>query len=617
MEPALARIAAYEYGQSREPLAEFDQFVRDALSSRAQLDAIEQRLIQLLQSDATLAGKDVACRHLSIIGSAASIPVLAPMLLRPDTSEMARYALERIPSADADGVLRDALVKAAGKTRIGIVNSLGQRHDARAVTLMKTLLASDDASVVEASAAALAQIGGPEALQALAAAREKIPETARFRVAEAYLQCAAKAPPNAAARIAKEMSAASEAVMIRIAALGLLASVAGQDAVPMLAAELNSSDGRMQAAAVRLLSANPSPEAAQALFTSFPKVPAASQVRILTALADRGGSSARALISGAAGAADPEVRAAALAALGSAGDKASIVALAEAAANREGVEQDAARESLYRLPGPDIDPAITAVLATANGKVKLELIRAAGERGIAEAAGALLRSAADPDREIRRESMRVLRNTANESQAPALLKLVLATNNASDRRDAGRTLVSVLKKTVNPPVGGVISAYESALPAPVKASLLEILGQVGADEAIPTLRSALKEADAEISRAAILALTDWPTPAPMPDLLAVTKSDQDSTCQVLALRGYIKLAAIPNQRPASESARLLAEAMSLAKRPEEKKAILAVLPTYPSQEALQLAEASLEDESVAKEAEAASDRIRRALNAQR
>jgi HEAT repeat protein len=616
MEPALAGIAAYEYGQSRQPLAEFDQFVRDALSSRGRLDAVEQRLIKLLQTNATLAGKDVACRHLSVIGGAASIPVLAPMLLRPDTSEMARYALERIPTEEADGVLRDALAKATGKIRIGIVNSLGARRDAKSVPSIQPLLESDDVGVVEASAAALGRIGGPQALQVLAAARKKVPVEAHSRVAEAYLQCAAQAPRNSAARIAKEMSAAGEPVMIRIAALGLLASVAGRDAVPVLAGELNSNEGRMQAAAVRLLGADPSPEAAQALLTNFPKASAAGQVRILAALADHGGSSARTLISGAVAAAQPEVRVAALSALGTAGDPASVTVLAEAAANREGVEQSAARESLYRLRGREIDPAVVAAIDTANGKVKVELIRAAGERGIAQATDALLRSAVDSDRDVRRESLRALRDTASPSHAPALLELVLAADNAGDRRDAGRTLASVLKKTDKPSVDRVISAYASATAAPVKASLVDVLGQVAVDEALPTLRSALKE-DAEISRAAILALSDWPTPAPMPDLVAVARSDRNPAGQVLALRGYIKLAAIPGQRPASESVRLLAEAMGLAKRPEEKKAILAVLPAYPSQEALQLAEASLKDENVVTEAKTASDRIRGALNTRR
>ena len=77
MEPVLAKIAAYEYGQTREPLAELEEFLRESLAARADLAPIEQRLLKLLESDATLAGKDVACRHLRMIGGRSSVPVLS------------------------------------------------------------------------------------------------------------------------------------------------------------------------------------------------------------------------------------------------------------------------------------------------------------------------------------------------------------------------------------------------------------------------------------------------------------------------------------------------------------------------------------------------------------
>jgi HEAT repeat protein len=617
MEPALAKIAVYEYGQAREPLSEFDQFMRESFARKTDLGAIEQRLLKLLESDATLAGKDVACRHLSMIGGRASVPLLSRMLLQPETAEMARYALQRIPSEDVDVTLRAALPKTAGIAKIGIINSLGQRHDVGSVHLLKPLLVSNEAGIAEASAAALGQIANAEALEAISSQRAKVPESARFTISEAYLACAAKAPRDSAMRAAKELSAASEPVMIRIAALGLLASVASGEAVPTLAAQLESSDAKIQAAAVRLLSGIPAPGAAQALIGAFPKTSPEGQVRILTAVAEHNVSGARPLIATAAASKSTEVRTAAWSALGTLGDRSNVMTLADAAANRDGAEQTAARESLYRLQGPDIDSSIAAAIGRSNGKAKVELIRAAGERGIVAAAPALLASARDADRDIKRESLRALRDTANPSQAPQLLALLVETESANDRREAGRTLATVLKKSGSPDVDGVIAAYGSATAPGIKTSLLEVMGQVASPHALPTIVSGLKESDREINRAAILALTDWPTPEPMPDLLAVAKSGSNPTSQVLALRGYTKLAAIPNARPNSETAHLLAGAMSLAAQPEEKKAILAVLPGCPSQEALELAEASLNDPAVGKEAKAASDRIRRALNAQK
>src|SRR5262245_26091901 len=80
MEPLLANIATFEFGQSREPQAQFTQFVQDSLASPALVKQIETRLIVFLQSNATAAGKQFALRELSLIGTDAAIPVLAPML---------------------------------------------------------------------------------------------------------------------------------------------------------------------------------------------------------------------------------------------------------------------------------------------------------------------------------------------------------------------------------------------------------------------------------------------------------------------------------------------------------------------------------------------------------
>src|SRR5258708_3227997 len=129
MEPLLASIAKYEYGQSRVPQAEFTQLVQDSLAFPALLKQIEARLLTFVQSNATLPARQFALREISLIGTDASAPVLAPLVLQPETSEMARFALARIPGSAVDQVLRDDLAKTSGKIRIGIIDSLDQRPE--------------------------------------------------------------------------------------------------------------------------------------------------------------------------------------------------------------------------------------------------------------------------------------------------------------------------------------------------------------------------------------------------------------------------------------------------------------------------------------------------------
>src|SRR5438445_5427443 len=97
MDPLLASLATYEYGQSRQAQAQFTQFVQDSMASPALLKQVEAQLLAFLQSNATAAGKQFALRELGLIGTEASIAVLTPMLLQPATSEMARFALACLP----------------------------------------------------------------------------------------------------------------------------------------------------------------------------------------------------------------------------------------------------------------------------------------------------------------------------------------------------------------------------------------------------------------------------------------------------------------------------------------------------------------------------------------
>jgi hypothetical protein len=70
---------------------------------------------------------------------------------------------------------------------------------------------------------------------------------------------------------------------------------------------------------------------------------------------------------------------------------------------------------------------------------------------------------------------------------------------------------------------------------------------------------------------------------------------------------------VPSSRSSEETVKLLAEAMQLAKQPAEKRAILAQLQNYPTQEGLQIAEAASSDTAVAREAKTAGDQIREFL----
>ena len=105
---------------------------------------------------------------------------------------MARYAIERIPGEAASKALLEALPKAQGKAKVGIVNSLGERGCAAAAPAIVSLVGDADKVLAGAAIGALGKIGGPEALKGLDKALQSAPDAQKMLVYDAYLKIAEK-----------------------------------------------------------------------------------------------------------------------------------------------------------------------------------------------------------------------------------------------------------------------------------------------------------------------------------------------------------------------------------------------------------------------------------------
>ncbi len=223
MDELMTKVKKYEWGQSRAALTEVGDKVREAYGDKGKLKKIEDDLLEVLNSDATLAGKQFVCRQLGIIGTERSVPTLAKMLTGEETSDMARYALERIPGAAVDEALREALPKTSGKIQVGIINSLGQRQDSKSISALGLLIRSSDRIIADAAVAALGHIADSNATEILAKAKDESKGELRVLVLDAYLKCAdelaAQGQKEKALAIYKELYKPDEPTPIRTAAL--------------------------------------------------------------------------------------------------------------------------------------------------------------------------------------------------------------------------------------------------------------------------------------------------------------------------------------------------------------------------------------------------------------
>lgn len=608
---AMAQIAAYEYGQSREPLTELGNILQSAYDSPEVLGRIQQRLLDLLQSEATSAGKQFVCQQLSVFGTEEAVPVLAAMLTDATTSDMARYALERIPGSAADGAFRKALPKARGKVKVGIINSLGQRRDGQSVATLRPLIHDNNETVAIAAVAALGRIADPQATEALAEARGKTTGKLRRLVLDSYLKSAdqliIQGEQRRARTIYQQLYVSSEPVPIRAAALrGLILADAGK-AVEEIANVLRDGDPEMEPVAIGLVWEIPKAQNIAALTGELGNLSVAGQVQLLAALADRDDPACLDAALAATGSDNADVRIAAFKALATLGDDSTVSPLALAAASGSDAEREAARESLNRLRGPETNAAIVAGIPQADPKVKAELVRSAGERRISSAVETLLKTAKDQDPDVRTESIKALKFIADPDELPALIDLLIQAPDDAERQEAEKTVVAVAHKIPRQDrqAKAVLDALRPVKDTVVRGSLLQVLGKIGDSKALPTLRKSLKGRNAEIKLAAIRALSDWPTAEPLADLLKVVRTSDNEIHRVLALRGHIRLTGLDSERPEAETLMLYQEAMGLASAASEKKMVLSGLGNVGTIAALEMATGYLDDSELQQEAEVA------------
>jgi len=380
---------------------------------------------------------------------------------------------------------------------------------------------------------------------------------------------------------------------------------ADQEVVNMVIDALKSGDAQMQTGAIAIVREIPGQEIIKSLAKELPNLPHAGQVQLLSVFADRGDRIALPAVIAAIKSADASVRIAALKAVGQLGDVSSVDLLASTAAQTAGQEQKAAREGLYRLRGPEIDQVILKSLDSAETKVKVELIRSVGERNIVSGVGSLLKTAKDPDDSVRAESLRVLKTVAGPESMPALVDLLLNLQSESDRSEAEKTIAAVAHKIERSKgqSAAVLAVLASVKDVNKRASLLRVLGRIGDNNALPALQTALGSKESDVQDAAVRALSDWPSPEPLTDLLKVAQTSDNKVHKILALRGFVRLLGLPSERPAKETAELYKKALSLAANADEKKKVLSGLANTRSLESLMVAAEYLNDIALYQEAE--------------
>jgi len=620
LDAILKDLAGYKFDQGvGAPLA-LRAYVVSHKDDPAARNDCETKLLAFLQANPAPGGVMAACRALRLIGSPAAVPVLGAMLVKADTTDPARYALERIPGPEVDNSLLSALDKTKGEVKRGIVFSIGERAMAAAVPALEKLAKGTDAALAGDAVKALGRIGTPEAALVLTAYLDKATGAAKGEAASALLTCAtalrqAGKATEAVSIYGKLLTAGLPAVD-RQAAFRMQLALAGEGGRAMILNTLAGKDAVLYQPAIAMIPMSFTGNTIGQVLPLMERLPEDAQVQLTGVLAGYPVEAVLLVVTKAAVSPYMTVRAEALRTIGRIGNSSVVFMLADRAATTAGDEQVLARETLVRLKGTDVEAAILGeIKKEADDKVKAELVQAAGERRIAAGKPVLMELVRSGSPQIRLRAVGALKDVSTPADLRDLLALLFTIDDETAREAMQDTAASVALTIPRPLARG--DAAENLLAAEKdprkRADLLRVLGKIGDDTALPLVRRAVSDPDKDVTDAAVRALADWPTASARDDVYTIAASSANLTHKVLALRAYVRMIGLESYRQPAGAFADLEKAMALAARPEEKRLVLALLPRFPCEKGLALADSLRGDPAVGAEAKAAADRIRRSL----
>jgi HEAT repeat protein len=556
----------------------------------------------VLASNATREEKLNACRRLAALGGQESIAPLAALLADEDLSHAARMGLEAIPDPAAGETLRAALPGLAGAPLIGVINSLAARRETRAVADLGRYLTHTDRQVAAAACAALGTIASPDALTLLENALPHVAKEVRAEWGHACLRGVAalrgQGLDDQAGRLCQLLRQAQLPAHIHNAATRQAMLVRPSDAGPLLQELLSSPDDASFAVALTVSRELNASSVTHVLISSLPTLPSARQTQVIRMLGDRGDPAARDALVQFAGSSDVAMRAAALLALGRTGDASTIPLLLAAASDSEAEIVAAARQAMGTLQGDDIDVAVGAAFAAAEGSLRRFLIDVIGQRHIESAAAELAPLASDPDEPTRLAALRALGQVIDVPQLPVLIARLLTPAVPEERETLQQALRAVCRRAVDK--DACARQLQACLPQfdrDTKPFLIELLGMVGGSTALDTVTPLARDPEEAIQDAATRELGRWRTPDVAPALMDLAQTGSQEKYRIRALRGYLRVIR-QMDLPDTDKLTMFRQAVEAATRNEERLLAIETLGRIPTPEALEEAVDQLEHEEL-------------------
>ena len=345
------------------------------------------------------------------------------------------------------------------------------------------------------------------------------------------------------------------------------------------------------------------PAATKRFAAMLPKLEPEAQIGLLDALADRGDRTARPAVVGMLKNNEPLVRAAAIRALGPLGESGDVPILVASLGKPAEPENTAALAALVRLSGPAVNPAIVAELEKARPNVRARLLGVLATRRAVDAIPAMLAAARDADAGVRAAALEGLSQLARPERLPELVSLLLAAPDGRQHEAAERAITLCCERIANPAKrADPLLAVYAKLGDRDRRALLPTLGRLGGPAVLKIVEAATADADASQRTAGLRALCNWPDGSVAVRLLELSKTAAEPGQRRMAILALIRVAPLPDGRPAAEKLRLLKSAMELATRDQDRELIIKRAQAIRTMDTLRYVASYLNDPRLAQQA---------------
>lgn len=523
--------------------------------------------------------------QLQIVGEDDAVPTLKKYLANKRLCDPAARALVKVNTPVAKAALLEALPASQDSCRLSIVEALGDSKDDMASESIATLIGKDK-KLDKVALYALAQIANPGSYDKMVmAARnagyayDETNATASYLAYLTNLSTRSTVNKLRAAHYTKtlwEETISAGQVHTHIAAMRLFVTLMGGAGNTILIDAAKSGNAQYRAAAMEIAGKRLDSRSVSAWIRALNKsdATATEKAAIITMLGNNHVQEALPSALNGLKSSDKDVVLASIKASQQIGQSGALNELLAITKTSDADEVMAVQNALLVMEGPGVVDQVAKALPDAPVNAQPALITVLAARKAHSEIGVVLPLLSSSDPNVRAAAYSSLDQLSGSENLDQLFSLLASSDKPSETTNVQSAIISVVGQAKDKPAqSAAVLAQMDKQSDSKKIRYFNILAAIGDKSSLNAVSAAYDKGDTTTQKATITALSLWSNISAAPELLSISKKNEDASLRDHALRGYVDMVS-KSSCPDDEKVIYLRDAMEAAQTVPQKKLIL-------------------------------------------